>query len=40
MLDILLRASLEGSVLVAVIWLVVRALPTLSPSARAALWWC
>ncbi len=40
MLDILLRASLEGALLVAVVWLVVRALPGLSPSARAALWWC
>ncbi len=40
MLNTLLRASLDGAVLVAIVWVVVRALPALSPSARAALWWC
>ncbi len=38
--DLLLRASLEGALLAAVVWVVVRAVPRLSPGVRAALWWC
>ncbi|HEX6370251.1 MAG TPA: M56 family metallopeptidase [Longimicrobium sp.] len=40
MLSLLVRASLEGAVLAAGVWLVCRALPRLSPAARALLWWC
>ncbi|HEX2211145.1 MAG TPA: M56 family metallopeptidase, partial [Longimicrobium sp.] len=40
MLPLLVRASLEGAVLAAGIWLVCRALPRLSPGVRALLWWC
>ena len=40
MLDHLARASLEGAVLAAGVWLVCRALPRMSPGVRALLWWC
>lgn len=40
MLALLLRASLEGALLAAGVWLVCRALPRLSPRVRALLWWC
>ena len=40
MLDLLLRATIESAVLVAAIWCVNRALPRLTPAARATLWWC
>ena len=40
MLDLLVRASLEGAVLAAGVWLVCRALPRMSPGVRALLWWC
>jgi bla regulator protein blaR1 len=40
MLPLLLRASLEGAVLAAGVWLLCRALPRLSPGVRALLWWC
>ena len=40
MLATLARASLEGAVLAAAVWLICRALPRLSPAARTALWWC
>ncbi|HYW30177.1 MAG TPA: M56 family metallopeptidase [Gemmatimonas sp.] len=40
MLMLLVRASLEGALLAACIWVVCRALPRLSPSVRAILWWC
>ncbi|HEY0016154.1 MAG TPA: M56 family metallopeptidase [Longimicrobium sp.] len=40
MLSLLVRASLEGAVLAAGVWLACRALPRLSPGARALLWWC
>src|SRR5687768_1653562 len=40
MLPLLIRASLEGAVLAAFVWLVCRALPRLSPGVRALLWWC
>jgi beta-lactamase regulating signal transducer with metallopeptidase domain len=40
MLDTLVRASLEGAILVAVVWAATRLLPTLSPAARTLLWWC
>ncbi len=40
MLPLLVRASLEGAVLAAGVWLVCRALPRLSPGVRALLWWC
>jgi bla regulator protein BlaR1 len=40
MLDLLVRASLEGAVLAAGVWLICRALPRLSPGVRALLWWC
>jgi beta-lactamase regulating signal transducer with metallopeptidase domain len=35
----LLRASLDGAVLVALVWTVTRVVPRLTPSARTALWW-
>jgi bla regulator protein BlaR1 len=40
MLSLLARASLEGAVLAACVWLVCRALPRMSPGVRALLWWC
>jgi bla regulator protein BlaR1 len=40
MLPLLVRASLEGAVLAAAVWLLCRALPRLSPGVRALLWWC
>jgi len=40
MLSHLARASLEGAVLAAGVWLVCRALPRMSPGVRALLWWC
>lgn len=40
MLDGLARASLDGAVLVCLIWALSRALPALSPAARTTLWWC
>ena len=40
MLSLLARASLEGAVLAAGVWLVCRALPRMSPRTRALLWWC
>jgi bla regulator protein BlaR1 len=40
MLSHLARASLEGAVLAACVWLVCRALPRMSPGVRALLWWC
>jgi bla regulator protein blaR1 len=40
MLPLLVRASLEGAVLAAGVWLVCRALPRMSPGVRALLWWC
>ena len=40
MLSLLARASLEGAVLAAGVWLVCRALPRMSPRVRALLWWC
>ncbi|WP_420128240.1 M56 family metallopeptidase [Longimicrobium sp.] len=40
MLSLLIRASLEGTVLAACVWLACRALPRLSPGVRALLWWC
>lgn len=36
----LARASLEGALLAAGVWLVCRALPRMSPRVRALLWWC
>jgi bla regulator protein BlaR1 len=40
MLSHLARASLEGAVLAACVWLACRALPRMSPGVRALLWWC
>lgn len=40
MIDHLVRASLEGAVLAAGVWLVCRSLPRMSPGVRALLWWC
>lgn len=40
MLSHLARASLEGAVLAAGVWLVCRVLPRKSPGVRAFLWWC
>jgi bla regulator protein BlaR1 len=40
MLSHLARASLEGAVLAAGVWLACRALPRMSPGVRALLWWC
>lgn len=40
MLPLLARASLEGALLAAGVWIICRALPRLSPAVRAALWWC
>ncbi len=40
MLEILLRASLEGAILVGAVWALCRFVPRLSPATRTALWWC
>jgi bla regulator protein blaR1 len=40
MLEILVRASFEGAILVAMIWALCRCLPRLSPATRTVLWWC
>ncbi len=40
MLPLLVRASLEGAVLAACVWLVCRVVPRMSPGVRALLWWC
>jgi beta-lactamase regulating signal transducer with metallopeptidase domain len=40
MLAVLIRASLEGAIVAALIWIVIRWLPRLAPATRAALWWC
>ncbi len=40
MIDNLVRASVEGAVMVGGIWFLSRALPLLSPAVRATLWWC
>jgi bla regulator protein BlaR1 len=40
MVEILVRASLEGAILVGMIWAVCRFLPRLAPATRALLWWC
>jgi bla regulator protein blaR1 len=40
MLSHILRASLEGAVLAAAVWLACRALPRMSPGVRTLLWWC
>ena len=40
MIDNLVRASIDGAVMIGGIWLVSVALPRLSPSAKAMLWWC
>ena len=40
MIDNLVRASVEGAVMVCGIWVFSRALPLLSPALRATLWWC
>jgi bla regulator protein blaR1 len=40
MLEILVRASVEGALLAATIWGLCRFLPRLSPATRTALWWC
>jgi beta-lactamase regulating signal transducer with metallopeptidase domain len=40
MLPLLARASLEGAVLAAGVWLVCRAVPRMPAGVRALLWWC
>lgn len=40
MLDLLLRASLDGAISVAVVWTLIRVLPRLSAATCAFLWWC
>ena len=40
MLAVLARASLEGAIVAALVWIAIRCLPRLSPATRAALWWC
>lgn len=40
MLTALLRASVDGAIVVAILWAVARTLRALSPAARAAIWWC
>ena len=40
MLAVLARASLEGALVAGLVWTAIRWLPRLSPSTRAALWWC
>ncbi len=40
MLAVLARASLEGAIVAALVWTVIRWLPRLSPATRTALWWC
>src|SRR5687767_4248488 len=39
MLSVLLRASLEGAVLVFLVWIVTRGCAWLSPGVRTILWW-
>jgi len=40
MLTVLARASLEGAIVAALVWTVIRWLPRLSPATRTTLWWC
>ena len=40
MLAVLARASLEGAIVAALVWIAIWWLPRLSPATRAALWWC
>jgi beta-lactamase regulating signal transducer with metallopeptidase domain len=40
MLSSLIRASVEGAVVVALVWIVSRTITALTPRARTALWWC
>src|SRR5262245_34066799 len=40
MLTVLARASIDGAVFAAAIWILVRLLRSLSPGAKAFLWWC
>lgn len=40
MSHILFRASIEGAVLAAIVWAVIRIASGLSPAARTILWWC
>src|SRR5687767_13175239 len=40
MIDNLVRASIEGGVMVTGIWILSRAVPHLSPAMKATLWWC
>lgn len=40
MLGVLMRASLDGAIVVAVVWTLVRLLPRLSAATRTFLWWC
>lgn len=37
---VLLRASLDGAIVVAVVWTLIRLLPRLSAATRTFLWWC
>ena len=38
--DLLLRATIESALFVALVWVLNLALPRLTPAARATLWWC
>src|SRR5919106_1508419 len=40
MSQLLLRASIEGAVFAAIVWVVIRMASGLSPAARTTLWWC
>jgi beta-lactamase regulating signal transducer with metallopeptidase domain len=40
MLEVLARLSIDGALLVALVWTLNRVIPALSPRARAAVWWC
>ena len=40
MFPILVRATVEGAIVVALIWIVSRTLRRLSPATHAILWWC
>jgi len=40
MVTAILRALLDGAILVGLIWLITRALPRLSPATKTILWWC
>ena len=40
MIDILIRASFEGVIIVCATWVVLRMVPQMSPGAKAMLWWC